>query len=136
MAQETAAEIRLREGFRGQIQYVIPRTVLDRLAAIMQTAHLYRDENLSLAVLSNKVGLSPHQLSELLNEKLGRNFKTYINELRIAEARRLLSTDKSVNILQVGFAVGFNSKSAFNAAFRRITGESPTDYLKKNRPEI
>jgi len=121
---------------RSKITQLSHDDVLDRLAAIMQTAHLYRDENLSLAVLSNKVGLSPHQLSELLNEKLGRNFKTYINELRIAEARRLLSTDKSVNILHVGFAVGFNSKSAFNAAFRRITGESPTDYLKKNRPEI
>ncbi len=98
---------------------------LDRL---MRTEHLYRDEELSLAGLAERVELTPHQLSEYFNNHLKQNFARYINHHRIQEARDLLTGQPEQTVLAVAYQVGFNSKSSFNAAFARETGLSPRRY--------
>ncbi|RFA30804.1 hypothetical protein CAI21_04675 [Alkalilimnicola ehrlichii] len=105
-----------------------------KLAALrrkLETEHLYRDEKLTASQLAAAVELTPHQLSELVNEHLGINIPRFIKQYRIAEARRLLIEKPAMSVLDVGLAVGFNSLSSFYAAFREVEGVAPGTYRKQ-----
>jgi AraC-like DNA-binding protein len=102
------------------------------LAAFMQKSRIYLDPDLSLEVLATRMKMSRHHLTQLLNEKLEKNFYSFINEYRIGEAiDRLNDPSSHVNILSLAFDCGFNSKSSFNNYFKKIVGTTPTAYRKQ-----
>ena len=103
---------------------------IGELKHAMSSDKLYQDENLSLRTLADAVGLSGHQLSELINTHFGMGFSRYVREQRIAEARRLLREDKDASILSISMATGFRSQSNFYAAFKEIAGMSPGQYRR------
>lgn len=100
-----------------------------RLQNLMQQRR-YNDPELGLATLAAELELSPHQLSELLNARLGKSFARYLREWRIAAAREMLCAEPSVSVLAVGLNVGFTSQSNFYEAFREIEGMTPGQYRK------
>ena len=104
--------------------------VLARLDALMVSERLFVDTELGLAALAARVGLSPHQLSELLNTRLGKGFARYLRELRIDAAKVMLCDEPSASVLSVGLSVGFSSQSTFYEAFREIEGTTPGQYRK------
>lgn len=116
----------------GQSELAKLSGVLNRL---MSEEHLFLDNELSLSVLAARLGISVHEASYLINEVTGSNFYNLINGKRVEEAKRLLVSDKAekLNMIGIAFASGFNSKTAFNTAFKKWTGMSPTEYVKKNR---
>jgi AraC-like DNA-binding protein len=73
-------------------------------------------------------------LSQILNEELKQSFFDFLGGYRIREAQRLLADEGKayIKIEEIGQMVGYNSKSAFNTAFRKITGSTPSEYRKKN----
>ncbi|MBV6494787.1 MAG: hypothetical protein LDLANPLL_02824 [Turneriella sp.] len=91
---------------------------------------LYLNDSARLVDIASHFSLRPDQLSQLVNDNEKINFNRFINRLRIQEVCRRLEKDKEVNILGTAFACGFNSKSAFNTAFRLETGVNPSEYLK------
>ena len=95
---------------------------------------VYRDENISLQLLSEKSGIQPHYLSQIINEKMNKNFITLINGYRVEEAKKRLvdPRDRHLSILGIAFDVGFNSKAAFNRAFKKHAGMTPSEYKKKH----
>lgn len=100
-----------------------------KLQAAMEADHLHRDANLSLWVLARHIGAQPNYISQTLNDAIGMNFFDFVNSYRVAEAKGLLSTtDKTV--LEIAYEVGFNARSSFYNAFKRLTGETPTGYRK------
>lgn len=101
------------------------------LERVMTDDKLYEDENLSLSMLADAIGLSPHQLSELVNTHFGYGFSRYVREHRVGAARRLLRADPSASVLSISLATGFRSQSNFYAAFREITGMSPGAWRKR-----
>ena len=101
--------------------------VLKMLKLLMEEEKVFRDEGISLPSLAAEVGLTPHQLSELLNIKLGKNFYGYVNEYRIREAQQLLMDDSKHTVLFIAHEAGFGTPSAFYAAFRKQTGMSPSE---------
>jgi AraC-like DNA-binding protein len=103
---------------------------ISRLESLMQKNKIFTNPELKLAELSKEVGLPPHQVSKLINEKMGKSFTEYINELRVAEFIKRLKDHKyaSYSIFGIALDVGFNSKSSFNTAFKKITGKSPSAY--------
>lgn len=108
--------------------------VEERLAALrhaLESDHLYRNEELTLAQLAVAVGLTPHQLSELVNEHLGINVPRLLKQYRMGEAKELLISKPALSVLEVGMAAGFSSLSAFYAAFRELEGVSPGMYRKQ-----
>lgn len=107
----------------------------DRLADIMDDGKIYCDEDLSLERLASMAEISPHMLSEFINSKFGVNFNSYINSYRVAEAKTLLSDDPARSVLSVGFASGFNSKSAFYRVFTEVEGVSPGEYRTRLESE-
>lgn len=104
--------------------------VLARLDALMRGQHRYRDPALSLAALAQELGLGAHQLSELVNTRLGKGFSRYLREQRIEAAKAMLRAERSASVLSVGLAVGFASQSNFYEAFREIEGMAPGRYRK------
>jgi AraC-like DNA-binding protein len=106
---------------------------LKKLHSLMTEANLYQNEDLSLGSLAESVGISSHQLSELINSRLGTGFHRYLREHRIAAAKVLLRASPSQSILSVSMETGFRSQSSFYVAFKEITGQSPGDYRKNSR---
>jgi AraC-like DNA-binding protein len=58
------------------------------------------------------------------------NFNRYINRLRIEQAKRQLAENQTLSILRIAYECGFATKSAFNAAFKLETGQTPTQFAK------
>lgn len=103
---------------------------LEKLDELIKTAKLYQNENLNLAMVAEAVGLSSHQLSELINVHFGMGFSRYIREQRVRAAKVLLSSEPDTSILAISLETGFKSQSNFYVAFKEITGQSPGDYRK------
>lgn len=106
---------------------------LENLKRLMETERLYRRTDLDLPMLAGELGLSSHQLSELINTRLGKGFSRFIREYRIAAAESLLLAEPAASVLSVGMSVGYGSQSAFYDAFREITGMTPGRYRKLHR---
>lgn len=102
-----------------------------RLESLMKTEELYKNPNLKLSDLATKMNISAHQLSQLLNDNLEKSFSTYINEYRINEACERILTDTNLKIEEIGYEVGFNSKSTFFTTFKRIKNTTPLLYREK-----
>lgn len=93
----------------------------------------YFAENLaSLSDLAKRVGESPHHVSQVINEKMGKNFFELLASYRIERAKKILADDKSgrLTIEELSEIVGYNSKTAFNNSFKKITGNTPSEYRK------
>jgi AraC-like DNA-binding protein len=93
----------------------------------------YFAENLaSLENLAKKIGESKHHVSQVINEKLGKNFFELLATYRIERAKSILAEDKAnrLTIEEVSEMVGYNSKTAFNNSFRKLTGKTPSVFRK------
>jgi len=86
---------------------------------------------LSLYDLASELDMTSHQLTSLLNDYLKTNFYDYINHHRVEEVkRRLQNNNNQFTILAIALECGFNSKASFNRAFKKMTGFTPSDYLR------
>ncbi len=106
---------------------------LQRLDELMQQQQLFQQPDLNLRGVAEQLGLSAHQLSELINTYLGKGFSRYIREFRVALAKQQLLEEKSASVLAIGMSVGFSSQSNFYHAFREITGMTPGRYRRLHR---
>lgn len=100
----------------------------ESLKDLMEKEKLYRDEKLGLADLADELALSTHQVSELINQELGKNFSAFVNDYRIKEACELLQKEPDRSILDIAFEVGFATKSSFHRAFQKHTGKTPSEF--------
>ncbi len=100
---------------------------------LKKNKHLLKYLPISLQSLSKKLSISSHMLSQIINEKMNKNFWDFINTYRIEEAKKLLRDPKRANqkILSIAFDVGFNTKTAFNNTFKKYTKMTPSQYKKK-----
>ena len=107
------------------------KATLSHLHRVMEERELYREEGLSLTSLAQEIGLTPHQLSELLNHHLGTGFSQYLRRHRVDAARRQLVANPADTILAIGMDVGFRSQSTFYAAFKAESGLSPGEFRQR-----
>jgi AraC-like DNA-binding protein len=104
--------------------------LVERLSKAIDLNKAFKDPGLSLAVLAKELGVSPQQLSQLINDRMGVNFRSFVNARRIEEVKRELVRFPDKTILEIALENGFNSKTAFNTEFARSCGQSPRDYRK------
>ena len=105
----------------------------EKLTTIM-AAGVYRETGLTIQSLAEKLATPEHRLRALINQKLGhRNFSSFLNGYRIAEARDKLTDRDLVDlpILTIAMDLGYNSLAPFNRAFRSETGMTPSDFRKQ-----
>lgn len=101
---------------------------VSKLEKLMNAEELYKNPNLKLSDLASKMNISANQLSQLLNDNLGKSFSTYINEYRIGEACEKIGSGSYLKIEEIGYEVGFNSKSTFFSTFKKIKNTTPFLY--------
>jgi len=104
----------------------------NNMRIIIEEERLYCDEDLNLSRLSDVLEVTPHQLSQLLNEHYNKNFNCFINNYRINDAKKMLIDEPKRGTLSIAHAVGFNSYSVFYTAFKKETLLSPAEFRKKN----
>ena len=104
--------------------------IIARVMESVEKDRVYQDRDISLQSFSHGLGVNAYILSVILNEKLGKNFRGFINSCRVREAKTLLETRPDMSVLEIAYEVGFNSKSSFYAAFSAETGYSPAEYRK------
>lgn len=102
------------------------------LLDIMNHEKIFLNSSLTLKDLAAVVSVQPYQLSRILNEDIGKNFADFINQYRIEEVMKRITDDSysQFTILGIAYDCGFNSKSVFNSAFKKITKMTPTEYKK------
>lgn len=107
--------------------------VLKKADYLMEFEKTYTDETLSLDSLAEKLSIPPRYLSQIINERLKKNFRDYINYYRIEAAKEFLANPykEKLSILEIALEVGFNSKEVFNRAFKKFTNMTPTEYKKQ-----
>lgn len=108
----------------------IKAAMVEKLEDIMLVQKFYRNDDASLTKLADKLGVTNHHLSQVLNDSLKISFQDLIARYRIREACQLLrdESNEQVKIENIATQVGYNSKSAFNTAFKRRTGQTPSEY--------
>ena len=98
----------------------------------------YLKPGLTLNDVSKATNIAPRYISQLVNEHFSQNFYEYINKYRIDYAIKLLtdSEKRKMTVLEILYESGFGTKSAFNKAFKNITGSTPTKYRKQHLKSI
>lgn len=106
--------------------------ILDNIILELETRHYFLDNLASLSELARKIGESPHHVSQVINEKLNKSFFELLASYRVEEAKRILSGDKKnkITVEEISEMVGYNSKTAFNNAFKKLTGKTPSEFRK------
>lgn len=104
---------------------------VERLRQLFEQEQIHRSEALSLATVAEMLGLSPHQLSELVNTAFGIGFSRFVRQYRVETAKRMLIDEPRASVLSVGMAAGFNSQSSFYVAFKEQVGEVPGEYRQR-----
>jgi len=105
--------------------------LIAQLTTLAKEKQLYKDPDVKLKDFSSEIHISPHKLSQLLNDNLGKSFASFINEYRIEESQKLLRENKNYTLEAIGFEAGFSSKSSFYATFKKVVGITPSEYKKQ-----
>jgi AraC-like DNA-binding protein len=113
---------RLRADYKKRLQ--------QRLLALFETQRPYLNSDLTINMVADKLKVPRHDLTEVLNASLGKNFYQFVNEYRVETVKKMLADPKHghLSIEAIGFECGFNSKSAFFAVFKSMTGTTPAQY--------
>jgi AraC-like DNA-binding protein len=105
-----------------------------KLLVLMEEKKMFTDSLISVGKLSKLTGEPSYVISQVINEKMEVSFYDWIARYRVEEAKKLMSDPKTAQytVEQIAEEVGYNSKSAFNKAFKKFSGQTPSDF-KNNR---
>jgi AraC-like DNA-binding protein len=125
--------LKKQEKYKGSsLNQEFAKECIRKLKDLMEVENIYLNPDISLQSLAEKLSITSRMLSQILNEKLDRNFSDFINSYRVEEAKNILKTPKGAQkkIIVLAFDVGFNTKVAFYNAFKKFTGMTPAQYRK------
>lgn len=105
--------------------------LLKKLNELISTKVLYKNTSIKISHVAKEIGITPHKLSQLLNDNLGKSFTAFMNEYRIEEAKKLLQERKELTLEAIGFEAGFSSKSNFYATFKKVVGQTPSQFQQQ-----
>ncbi len=101
-----------------------------RLSELVLQYQPHLDPDISMSKLSSLLGITNHQLSELLNVHMETNFYAYLNTIRYEMAKKLITQKSSLSINDISYQAGFNNKNSFYKVFKENTGMTPVSYRK------
>lgn len=104
-----------------------------KLKTVMERDRAYLNPELTLNDVAELTGMRLVEISNFINNKLGRNFNDFVNEYRVKAFKDLVSSkdrDVKATIIELAYDSGFNSKASFNRIFKEQTGFTPTEFKK------
>lgn len=123
---------------KSNLSFVDKKKIIENLSRTVVEKKHYLIPNLTISELAQELDFQSKHLSQVINEHFGQNFCDYINSFRVANALDQLKdpNQQHKTILEICYAAGFNSKSAFNDVFKKHTGLNPTTYRKSLQLKI
>ena len=112
------------------------RQYVNQLETFMALEKPYLDPDLTIQNISDRLDIPKHYLTQILNERLRKNFYTFVNEYRVEEVKQRI-LDPAMNhltVLGIAYDAGFNSKSGFNTIFKRVSGMTPSQFRSEQTP--
>jgi len=109
-----------------------------RLKKLMNEEKLFKNPELTLSELAQRIPTHPNALSQVINTVEQKNFYEYINAQRVDEFQQIALLPKSnqFTLLSLAFESGFNSKTSFNRNFKKVTNLSPSEFLKQKNIQL
>ena len=106
------------------------RRLKERLLVLMEGQRPWKNSDLTLADLAERLGTTPHKLSEVLNTQIGETFYDFVNGYRVREVQRRIAAGEArvLKILSLALDAGFASKSTFNEVFKKHTTQTPSAF--------
>ena len=110
--------------------------ILGNIILEFETRQYYLENLASLSDLAKRIGESPHHVSQVLNEKLDKSFFELLAKYRVEKAKKIITEDTKnrLTVEEISEMVGYNSKTAFNNAFRKLAGTTPSEFRKSINP--
>ena len=108
------------------VGYSSGENVLDE---VLYYIHRNYRENLKLETIAPLFGYSSSYLGKIFSKKLGINFNTYVDNVRIEEAKKLLE-ENTLKVYEIAEQVGYSNVDYFHKKFKKVTGTSPAEYRK------
>ena len=107
-------------------------TYWQKLLLVMEKDKVFVNPEIRLHDVAQLVGLTPHQLSQLINERAGKSFSDFLSYYRVEEFKFRIAQPKGSQLTLVGLAleIGFNSKTSFNNTFKKFTGLTPSEFKR------
>jgi AraC-like DNA-binding protein len=125
---------------RSRLQDKYKLQVKQKLIEWFDAERPYLDSELNVGKVAENLKISRHELTEVLNTVVNKNFYQFVNEYRVVEVKKMLSNPrkKNISIEAIGFDCGFNSKSTFFSVFKSITGMTPAQFkeLKNKKKKL
>lgn len=108
--------------------------ILAKIKKEMETNSYFTNNLASLSGLAKQINESSHHVSQVINEKLNKNFFELLASYRVEHAKKLIIRDKDskLTVEELAEMVGYNSKSSFNNAFKTITSQTPSEFRKSS----
>jgi len=104
------------------------QAVLYEIKKLMIENNLYLESDLKLPVVAKTSGISQHHISQAVNQIEGISFSEFVNNYRVKRACKLIKEQPESKIIEIAYDCGFNNKNSFNNAFKKVTGQSPSQY--------
>jgi AraC-like DNA-binding protein len=106
--------------------------ILSKIIEEMEANSYFTNNLASLPGLAKQINETSHHVSQVINEKLNKNFFELLASYRVEHARKLIQKDKDskLTVEELADIVGYNSKSSFNIAFKKYTQKTPSEYRK------
>ncbi len=108
--------------------------IATKIERLMENEKLYLNSNLKVSDLARTAKTPSYLVSQAISFHLNTNYFQWISQYRIEEAKRRLLNDPNKNIMEVAYESGFNSKSSFNTSFKKIVGQTPSEYRRDQSP--
>ena len=104
-----------------------------KVIAFFEKNHPYLNPDLTLADLAKAMQMSSNQLSQIINSSFNKNFNEFINGYRVEAFKSKVGQAEfqHLSLLGVAMECGFNSKATFNRVFKKITGQSPSEFARQ-----
>lgn len=118
------------EQYCGALDPELRTELMAHIQKHMEQHKTFLNSKLTLKSLSEAVDISPHHLSEVLNQQNGKNFYRFVNEYRIEHVCAALQETPDAKLIDLAIDAGFSSKSTFNAVFKQIKNQTPSEFRK------
>ncbi|GBF50418.1 transcriptional regulator, AraC family [Leptospira ryugenii] len=126
---QTFRKDRSEDSSKTRISNLDQNVYVQKISEMFENEKVYLDPELSLRKLASLLQIREDQVSYIINHNFKMTFSSLLNQYRINEAKRLLQR-KEANILNIAYSVGYQSKSAFNSIFKKLTKMTPTEFQK------
>ncbi|MEM6642551.1 MAG: helix-turn-helix transcriptional regulator [Bacteroidota bacterium] len=121
------------KSYRTKLDQAEVNVVVEKLQDLMEQEKIFKDPTLTMERVCKRLGVSRHFLSQMLNDNMKLSYSELVSYYRIEEACQMLLNHTHYNLEAIAYEVGFNSKSSFYTAFKKLKGITPSQYRSKKK---